>query len=578
MVALPLLEAVLRFLFETGIPGAVPFVQHLSLWVGFLGAAIAARKGRLLRLATGELIEHRFGGKARPWLESITGVIGAAVSALLAQASWAMVQIDRQAGGEIAAGVPVWVGELVLPISFGLIAIRLAWRTGTVGGRVLGLIAVVGGMTLGFQPQWAGGVATSPGLLVLVLAGLLGAPIFVVLGGIALLYFLSDFIPPAAVPAELYRMARSPTLPAIPLFTLAGFLLSEGQASQRLLAVFRAAVGWLPGGTAMVCALLCAFFTAFTGGSGITILALGALLFAALQEDGYREQFSLGLLTSSGSLGLLFPPALPVILYAVVAQIPIFDLFRGGLVPGAVLVAMVAGWGVWEGVRQKIPRSRFAWRPLVTALWKAKWEMAMPVVVGVAIFGGFTTTIQAAALAAAYALVTQVWVHRDIRTFSRLVEVFEECLVLVGGVIIILGVALGLTNYLVDAEVPARLLQWVSSNIDSPLVFLIYLNVFLLVVGCLMDIFSATVVVVPLILPLGAAFGIDPVHLGIIFIANLELGYLTPPVGLNLFLASYRFDRPLLRVWRAVLVPFVLLAIGVLLITYMPFLTTWAAQ
>lgn len=575
MVVLPLAEAFLRHFFGTGIPGALPFVQHLSLWVGFLGAAMAARRGKLLRLATGELIETWFGGRTRPWIDAFTASVGAGVSALLAEASWQMVQIDRQAGSEIAAGVPVWVGEIVLPVAFLVIAFRIAWRAGSMPGRVVAFAALAAGIAVGIHPEWAEGVATSPGLVILILAGVLGAPIFVVLGGAALLYFLADFVPPAAVPAELYRMARSPTLPAIPLFTLAGFLLSEGQASTRLLAVFRAAVGWLPGGTAMVCALLCAFFTAFTGGSGITILALGGLLFAALSEEGYRDRFSLGMLTSSGSLGLLFPPALPVILYAVVAQVPIFDLFRGGLVPGILLVAMIAGWGAWEGKRQRIPRSSFNWIDLARSLWRAKWELALPVIVIVAIFGGFATPIQASALAAAFAAVTQVWIHRDIPTVRRLLEVLEECLVLVGGVIIILGVALGLTNYLVDARIPAQLLEWVSSSIDSPLVFLIYLNLFLLVVGCLMDIFSATVVVVPLILPLGAAFGIDPIHLGIIFIANLELGYLTPPVGLNLFLASYRFEQPLLKVWRSVLVPLLLLAIGVVLITYVPFLTTW---
>lgn len=575
MVVLPLAEAVLRRFFATGIPGALPFVQHLSLWVGFLGAAMAARHGKLLRLATGELIETRFGGRLRPWVDGFTAAVGAGVSALLAQASWQMVQIDRQAGSEIAAGVPVWVGELVLPVAFLVIAVRIAWRAGSLPGRLVAFASLAAGVAVGVRPELAEGVATSPGLFILILAGVLGAPIFVVLGGVALLYFLADFVPPAAVPAELYRMARSPTLPAIPLFTLAGFLLSEGQASTRLLAVFRAAVGWLPGGTAMVCALLCAFFTAFTGGSGITILALGGLLFAALSAEGYRDRFSLGLLTSSGSLGLLFPPALPVILYAVVAQVPIFDLFRGGLVPGILLVAMIAGWGAWEGKRRRIPRSTFNWPDLGKAVWQAKWELALPVIVIVAIFGGFATPIQASALAAAFAAVTQIWIHRDIPTLHRLLEVLEECLVLVGGVIIILGVALGLTNYLVDAQIPSQLLEWVSSSIESPLVFLIYLNLFLLLVGCLMDIFSATVVVVPLILPLGAAFGIDPIHLGIIFIANLELGYLTPPVGLNLFLASYRFDRPLLKVWRSVLLPLMLLAIAVVLITYVPFLTTW---
>ena len=338
--------------------------------------------------------------------------------------------------------------------------------------------------------------------------------------------------------------------------------------------VFKAAFGWLPGGTAVVCAALSAFFTVFTGGSGVTILALGGLLLPALLKDGYRERFSLGLLTASGSLGLLLPPALPLILYGIVAEVPIENLFIGGILPGILLVAMVAAWGVREGLRVGTGRTSFDPRELGAALWHAKWEVALPVIVLVVIFGGYATLVESAALAALYAFVSQTFINRDLSLSHDFRRVFTECVITIGGVIVILGVAVGFTSYLIDADVPARLLEWTQSHIESRAVFLLGLNLFLLVVGCLMDIYSATFVVVPLIVPLGNAFGVNPIHLGIIFIANLELGYLTPPVGLNLFLSSYRFKKPLLEVTRASLPMLGILGIGVLLITYVPWLTT----
>ncbi len=366
----------------------------------------------------------------------------------------------------------------------------------------------------------------------------------------------------------------SPTLPAIPLFTLAGFILAEGQASARLLRVFRAWFGWIPGGTAVVCAILCTFFTAFTGGSGVTILAVGGVLFPALLKEGYRDKFALGLLTTSGSLGLLLPPSLPLILYAVVAQIPIEDLFIGGLLPGILLTAMIAAWGVREGMKFATTRYPFRASEARAALWAAKWELAMPAVVLVAMFSGLATAVEAAALTACYALIIQAVIHRDLSVRRDLLRVFVECVLVIGGVLVILGVAVGLTNYLVGVQLPAKLVSWVQAHIESRLAFLLALNVFLLVVGWLMEIFAAIVVVVPLIVPLGAAFGIHPVHLGIIFVANLELGFLTPLVGLNIFLASYRFKRPVLEVCRATLPFMAILAIGVLVITYVPWLTT----
>ena len=568
---LPLAEATTRKLFDVGIPGALPFVQHLTLWIGFLGAALAAREGKLLALATGELMPE---GRFRDASRVFSAAVGAGVSVLLARAALDLLVIEKEAGTEIALGVPVWLGQLAIPVGLAAIAVRLAWRASDGwAGRAIASLGLLVGLVIGQYQLWLEFKPAWPWLVLIVAATVLGGPIFVALGGFAVFLFLAQGIPAAAVPAETYRLAVSPFLAAIPLFTLAGFALAKGQASARLLRVFRAWFGWAPGGTAVVTAVLCAFFTIFTGGSGVTILALGALLLQALKADRYQDRFSLGLLTASGSLGLLFPPALPLILYGIVASIPIEDLFIGGLVPGILMVALIAGWGVREGIRSGVERRPFEWREALAALWGAKWELFLPFLALGAIFSGLATLVEAAALTALYALVTQVVVQRDIKGRGELLSVFSECVVLVGGVLIILGVAQGLTSYLVDAQVPAQLVEWVQAHIDSKFVFLICLNILLLLVGCLMDIFSAIVVVVPLIVPLGVAFDIHPVHLGIIFVANLELGYLTPPVGLNLFLAAYRFERPLLAIWRAVLPALAILAIGVLLVTYVPSLT-----
>jgi tripartite ATP-independent transporter DctM subunit len=430
----------------------------------------------------------------------------------------------------------------------------------------------VAGLLLGQYPLWTEGVPKLVGLVVLLLGTITGAPLYVLLGGAAAWLFLTDGVPIAAVPIESYRLAVHPTLPSIPLFTLTGFLLAEGKAAIRLLALFRAAVGWLPGGTAVVTAVLCAFFTTFTGGSGVTILALGALLLQTLSAEHYRERFSLGLLTSSGSLGLLFPPALPLVFYGIVASVPIPDLFKAGILPGGLMVLAVAAWGLREGRRSKIGGVAFSWKSLAHAAWVAKWELGLPVFVVGLMLSGRATVVEAAGASVVYAAVVGLAVHRDIG-WRRLPHVLRECVLVIGGVLLILGVALGLTSYLVDAQVPMHLLAWAQAHIDSKWVFLLALNVLLLVVGALMDIFSATAVVVPLIVPLALAYGVDPVHLGIIFIANLELGFLTPPVGVNLFLASYRFERPMSEITSAVMPWLALRSVGVLVVTYVPWLT-----
>jgi C4-dicarboxylate transporter, DctM subunit len=571
MVVLPLAEIVSRVAFGIGIPASGPIVQNLTLWVGFLGAAVAARQGELLTLATGDLLPK---GKVRDLAKVLASTVAAAIAALLARASGQMVVIERDGGMQIGAGIPVWWAQLVLPISFGLIAVRIAWKASERWpGRIVALAGAGAGVWVGFHEGILTGKPAWPGIVLVLFASALGGPIFAMLGGLAVVLFLATGVPAAAIPAETYSLGVSPTLAAIPLFTLTGFLLAEGKASERLLRLFRAFFGWIPGGTAVVTAALCAFFTVFTGGSGVTILALGGLLFPALLREGYREKFSLGLVTASGSLGLLWPPALPIILYALVAEVPYENLFIGGALPGLVMFGLVAALGVREGMVTGAGRSVWSGREARAALWQAKWEVLLPIVVLVVIFGGFATIVESAAVSALYALISQCFVNRDLSLRRDLLRVLQRCCVVIGGVIVILGMAKGLTSYLIDAQVAARTMEWAQSALHSKFVFLLALNVLLLIVGCLMDIFSAIFVVVPLILPISQAFGIDPVHLGIIFVANLELGYLTPPVGLNLFLASYRFDKPLMEVVRATMPMLLILLGGVLLITYVPALT-----
>jgi C4-dicarboxylate transporter, DctM subunit len=571
MAVLPLLDMAARWAGTEGVPGARPLVQHLMLLVALLGAGLAAREGRLLALATPHLIRS---AAFRRVSGIVSGTLLAAVCALLLRASLELVLIEREAGTPLALGIPVWVVQAVMPLGFLIIALRAVLRADRrPTGRVLAAAALLGGLWLAGGPAVAEQIPAWPAVLVLVAAAVLGLPIFAALAGVAAVLFLAQGIPLAALPAESYRLAVSPTLAAIPLFTLAGFILAEGGAARRLLRVFQTLFGWLPGGSAVVVVLIFAFFTVLTGGSGVTILALGGLALHALRADGYHDRFTVGLLTSSASLGLLLPPALPLILYGIVAQVSIEDLFIGGFVPGMLLIGMTVAWGVRQGVIQRIPRPAFRGRDALAAVAAAKWDLFLPVFVLVAIFGGFATLVEAAALTAAYAFVMQVFIHRDVSIRRDMPRVLTAAGVVLGGVLIILAAAMGLTSYLVDARVPMLAVEWVQQRVESPLMFLLLLNLLLLVVGCMMDIFSATVVIAPLIVPLGLAYGIDPVHLGIIFVANLELGYLTPPVGMNLFLASYRFERPLGEVMRSVLPLLAIFAVGVLLITYVPSLT-----
>ena len=571
MVLLPLLESLLRAAGGTGISGSNAMVQHLTLVAGMLGGAIAARENRLLALSTGALFPE---GAWRSAVRLFANSAGAAVSIALAAAGAEFAWMEREGGSILAYGIPVWTVQLVLPFGFGLIALRLVLHAGrNWKARAAAAVLTSGAAAALLGSAIAGADLVAPALAALLAATVAGTPVFTTLGGAALILFQGAGQPVASIALDHYRLVTNPSLPTIPLFTLAGYFLAEGGASKRLVRVFQAVAGHFRGGPAIVTALVCAFFTSFTGASGVTILALGGLLMPVLLAARYPERSALGLLTGAGSLGLLFPPCLPLILYAIVARVAIERMFLGGILPGLLLVAMTSWWGMQLGAKAA-GGAKFDAPEARRAIWEAKWELLLPVVSLAAIFGGFATPVEAAALTALYAFLVETFLYRDLRIGRDAPRVMAECGLLVGGVLLILGVALGFTNYLVDAQIPSRALEWTTASIHSRWLFLLLLNLFLLVIGCLMDIFSAIVVVAPLLVPIGAAFGVDPVHLGIIFLANLELGYLTPPVGMNLFLSSYRFGKPLPEVYRSVVPMLLVLFAGVLLITYIPALTT----
>jgi C4-dicarboxylate transporter, DctM subunit len=409
-------------------------------------------------------------------------------------------------------------------------------------------------------------------IAVLVMMALAGAPLFAVIAGIGLAAFSLSGIDTAALIAELYRLVDFPALIAIPLFTFAGFVLAESQAPRRLVALAQALFGWIPGGFAVVAIFTTAIFTAFSGASGVTIIALGGLIFPALVRQGYPRGFSLGLMTTSGSLGLLFPPSLPIILYSIVAGVSIDKLFLAGLVPGILLVLVLSAYSIRMGVAAGVPRQPFALREAWKALKEAAWEAPLPLLVIGGIYGGLFTATEAAAITAVYVLVVEVLIRRDISLFPGLPRVIRDSMVLVGAILVMLGAAMGLTSWIIDQQIPMQLFDFVSRYIGSKLVFLVILNVFILVMN-MVEIFSAIIIVVPIIVPVALRYGVDPVHLGIIFLLNLEIGYMTPPLGLNLFLASIRFDTPLPRVYRTALPYLAMLAAVLLLVTYVPALS-----
>ena len=573
MVLFPAIEVVSRLFGTTGIVASPVLVQHLTLYIGFSGAIIASRRNKLLSLSNSLLFNY---DNQIVWPKIIAKVTTIVVVTVLALGAWNLVMIEKEFPTDIAPFIPRWVALLIMPIGFASIAFHMIYNSySKLKNRVI-LVALIILIVLLFQWEVLRDINLLPYILIAAILFSLfkGAPIFIGLGGLALLFFWRDWTPISAISAETYRIVVSPTLPTIPLFTLAGYMLAESKASERLVLLFRALFGWIPGGTPVVLVLLCGFFTALTGGSGVTILALGGLLMPVLIKEGYSKKFSLGLITVAGSLGLLFPPSLPLIIYGVTAGISIKSVFLAGIIPGLIRVGMIGSWAVWQGKVQSVSKHSFNLTKIISAVKNAKWEAMIPFFVLFGIFGGYTTLVETASLISVYIFIIEFVIYKDLK-FNDLRKIILDCSTLIGGVLIILGVAMGLTSYLVDAQIPLHLLEWVKSTISSKFVFLLMLNIFLLAVGCLMDIFSAIIIVVPLITPLGAYFGIDPIHLAIIFIANLELGFLTPPVGMNLFLSSYRFEEPMSNIYKSTLPFFVVMLLSVIAITYIPILSTW---
>ena len=410
---------------------------------------------------------------------------------------------------------------------------------------------------------------TLPLMIIIFILMILGAPLFVVISGLALLLFSTGQIDSSAMIIEMYRMATTPILVAIPLFTFAGYLLSESGAPKRLIRLTDALLGWLPGGLSLIALVTCAIFTALTGATGLTIIALGGILYPAMMRGKYPENFSLGLLTTSGTLGLLFPPSLPLIIYAIVAKVQIDQLFLSGILPGILLVVLLSGFSVQKAISAKVPRTQFKPREVFIALKEMVWELPLPRVVLGGIYSGYFAVSEAAAITAIYVLLVEVVIYRDIK-WKELPGVMRKSMILVGGILIILGAALGLTNYLIDEEVPMKMLEFFKAHIRSPFVFLLAMNLFLLLVGCVMGTFSALTVVVPLVAPVAQAYGIHPLHIGIIILTNLEIGASFPPLGINLFISSIRFEKSVLRLYLSCLPFIAVLLVALAIITYVP--------
>ena len=577
MALIPLLEILLRPLAGRGIENAPVVVQHLGLVMAMLGSVAALRKGHLSSLGSGwtSTRHPRLAGAARRYAQAFAAL----VCALLCLASWKLVASEREAAQTLAYGVPIWLLQLSMPLGFLWLSLRLGMQAfGARAQRMGAALLLLVGMALG---QWLDGSALpiAPAMLALTAALLLGAPIFSVLGGLALALFWQDGMPLASVPLSHYQITVNPSLPALPLFTLAGLVFARTGAAARLGTVFVALFGGGSSGTVVASAVLCSAFTAFTGGSGVTILALGGLLLPLLRNAGFAEQRGISLVTSASALGVLLAPSVPLIMYAIIARVPINTMFLAGLLPAGIMVGFLLVLGGY--LRRPAPQGdnsppQPAAQPLrlAEALWTAKWEILAPMVAIGALVSGLATPTESAAMAAAYAILTQVLAHQEL-DWRKLKAILADCTQIIGGVMLILGMALGLTNYLIDAGVPDAAIDWVQGVIPNRWLFLLALNVFLFLAGALMEIFAAIVVLVPLLLPLALRYGIDPVHFGIIFLANMELGFLCPPAGMNIYFASAMFGKPLRYVATAVLPALLAIFLGTLSIALLPASATW---
>lgn len=567
-VAFGVLSFAVRLVGSSGMAWWVVLPRYLTLGIGLVGASLATREGSHLAL---DLVGRWVVPAVQRWTRLVGATVGWGVATVLTYAAWGFVRIEQESAAVVLEGIPAWIPPTLLVWGFGLSAFRFLVKTGSEFPWAL--------VVTPFVPiaiaAWADSAGFGAFAWFALAAGVVaGMPLFTALGGVTLLFYWNEGVDLAVVAIDIYKLAQAPLFVTLPLFTLAGTILAKGKAPDRLVIAARACLGWVPGGLVMATVMVCAFFTTFTGASGVTILALGALLHQLLRQEQVSDRLAVGLVTASGSIGLLFAPALPLIVYGIVAQVEIERMFIAGLIPGLLLVAAVATMAWVLAARSgALRRKPFSARSAARALHGASWELLLPFLVLGLFLAGQATIVEASALGAAYALLVSVGVRRDLPTFSSVREVLAESGVLIGVVLVILGVATAFNGYLVDAEIPQRVVEMARSRLDNRYALLLAINVLLLVVGCVLDIFSAIIIFVPLLLPVALAFDINPVHLGIVFLANLELGYLTPPVGMNLFLASIVYRRPLPEIWRTVLPFLAVLLAMVLLLTYVPLIS-----
>jgi tripartite ATP-independent transporter DctM subunit len=595
LVLFPVAEVVARKIFKTGIPSSSTLETHFLLVLGLFSGMMTTKQENHLSIS---LVQYLPKGKLKRFCAVFSGLISALVVTVLVWCSLSFMKIGL--GGKLIGFIPDRVFGAVMPLGYAVIAFRFARQIPlNKWSRLLPVLAVLLGTALSFPAiaKFIWGFDTSdrvfalvdfclslalrlrlPAIIVLAFAAFTGTPLFVIISGLALLLTASSGGEIDIAANEIYVALTQNSIIAIPLFTLAGFLLSESRAGERLVTAFRSLFSWLPGGMIIVSVVICAFFTSFTGASGVTILALGGILHSILSEHSqYPDRFSIGLLTSVGSIGLLFPPSLPIILVGATTQTNIRHLFAGGLLPGLILVAAVIAFSIVTSIKIKIPREPFNIKNSLGSIKDSLLEILLPLFLILGFFSGIFTTVEIGAIAVVYAFVVEVFVHREIK-IRELPGVFLKAVPIAGGVLSILAASKALSHYIVFTQAPENFARWLLSAIESKFLFLILLNLALLLVGCLMDIFSAILIILPLITPLGQAFGIDPVHLGIIFIINLEVGFLTPPVGLNLFLSAYRFNKPFVEICRDVF-PFLLIQLSVvILVTYAPVFSTFLTR
>jgi len=579
MAIIPLIEILLRPVAGSGIENAPVVVQHLGLAMAMFGSVAALRHGHLSTFGSGFISSRH--PRLLAGSQAFGKLFGALICGALCLASWRLVDSERQVAHTLAYGVPVWWFQATMPLGFLLLGSQMGAQ-GVHGGwqKILGgLLPVATGFLLGWQldgtevPIW-------PIIIALLASLLFGAPIFTVLGGLGLALFWQDALPLASIPLSHYQITVNPSLPALPLFTLAGLIFARTGATKRLGAVFVALFGGGATGTVVASAVLCSAFTAFTGGSGVTILALGGLLLPLLRDAGFPERRGISLVTSASALGVLLAPSVPLIMYAIIARVPINTMFLAGLIPAFIMVAFLLAFGGF--LRRQSPVAEvksgaahtLSARNIRATLWAAKWEILAPVATIGALVSGLATPTESAAIAAVYAILTQVLAHREL-SFRTLGRTLSDCAQIIGGVMLILGMALGLTNYLIEAGIPDIAIEWVQGVIPNKWAFLLALNLFLFAAGALMEIFAAIVVLVPLLLPVALSYGIDPVHFGIIFLANMELGFLCPPAGMNIYFASAMFNKPVRYVAGAVVPAVLAIFLGTLAIAFVPATATY---